>query len=354
MRRHEWAAENVRISPEVFDYFARCLIPLRQEVRYAAIESSHPMFDAMQRQLRVVDAAVAEEMSRDERFERELYVRRNADFEFEARAWAISEALSWEIPQRRIALLEPLEGETLPPPLHHPALKGIAPAMDHLVPLNDFEWSGNRLVRNDFAFLPLSPVESPNSQYWFLNELFKLGRSAQAFVRLDPFLNDSARELTVMAYRMMVYGRPLDWPRIRNLKEEEHGQWMPGRDKRGVEVTDYAWTPRGEEVHFRCEELPIQESIRLRGSRYLHAIYIPSRDEFIHLDAAVRVFTAGEWQQRMKTRHVRKAGQVGRRHKVFRIDTPISTDTFSNLCAQFYVWNSDVQRYFGADIPVDF
>jgi hypothetical protein len=349
MRRDEWAAENVPISSEVFDYLSRCTIPLRQEVRYAALESSHPMFEAMQRQLRAVDAAVAAEMSEDERFERELFVHRKEDLEFEARAWVITEALSWEIPKRRLELLEPIDGETLPRPLRHPALEGLTPDSDHLVPLNEFEWNGSRLVRNDFAFLPLSPVESPNSQYWFLNELFKLGRSAQAFVRLDPFLNGLTREFPMMAYRMMVYGRPLDWLRIRNLEEEEHGQWRPDREMQGIEVTDFAWTPRGGEVHFRCEEIPIQDATRLRGSRYLHAVYIPSRDEFIHLDAAVRVFTAGEWQQRMKTRHVRKAGKVGRRHKVFRIDSPLSTDAFSNLCAQFFVWNSDVGRYFGAD-----
>ncbi len=91
----------------------------------------------------------------------------------------------------------------------------------------------------------------------------------------------------------------------------------------------------------------------MRGSRYFHAVFVPSKGEFIHLDAAVRVFEEEELMERLRIGHVRKAGKVGKRHKVFQIDEPVSVESFSNLCAQFFVWNSDVHRYFGAEIPED-
>jgi len=346
-------ADNIEIFPDIFEYFARCMIPLVSEVGYIARKSDHPRHSRLLEQLAVIDSCVADFALEDRRFV-DYHLEDDPDsVDRESRIWALEQALQWEIPTQRIASLEPHDG-SLPAPLDHPALANLSYQSDYLVSLRDFEWDFGRLVRNEYAFLPFSPVESPNSQVWFFQELMKLRVDVQSYVRLDPFLHGSLDDFHAVGYKMLVYGLPLDWDRIKNLREEEHGQWLPGSMTWGIRVTDYAWTPRGSEVHFRCEEIPVEDRLCTRGSRYFHAVYVPSRNEVVHLDASVRIYSESEMRERLEFRHVRKAGKIGRRYKVFRIDEPVPVEVFSNLCTQFFVWNYDVQRYFGASIPIDF
>lgn len=148
---------------------------------------------------------------------------------------------------------------------------------------------------------------------------------------------------------MWWYGCPLDWSRIDSLKEEEHGRWFPENLSSRAEFTDFVWTPRDEEVNFQCEELPTLSDIATRGSRYFHAIYNGQQGKIIHLDGALRVFDEGSWNQRKKL-HLRKSGKIGDRIKLFRIDTPIERDFLGDLCSNYFIWNNDVVRYFGADL----
>ena len=94
-------------------------------------------------------------------------------------------------------------------------------------------------------------------------------------------------------------------------------------------------------------------TIRERGARYLHAVYDKSSDQLSHLDGAIRIYTADEIVHRSAT-HVRKAGKVGRRVKVFRTDAAVDRDSLSAIAEAFFFWNYDVARYFGAPVPVDF
>jgi len=116
--------------------------------------------------------------------------------------------------------------------------------------------------------------------------------------------------------------------------------------------TEYAWMPRGKEVHFVCEELPLTAEVNERGSRYLHAVYDKKRHCITHLDGAVRIYTANELALRT-TFHVRNSGKVGKRVKIFRTDRAIEPNLLANLIPAFFVWNYDVARYFGAPIPDD-
>jgi hypothetical protein len=100
------------------------------------------------------------------------------------------------------------------------------------------------------------------------------------------------------------------------------------------------------------EELPLQDSIAERGSRYCHAIYDKNKSAVIHLDGAIRILGKEEWDQR-SSKHLKDVGKVGKRLKIFRIDEPIDTHTMSMLCMNFFIWNYDVARFFGADIPSD-
>jgi hypothetical protein len=46
------------------------------------------------------------------------------------------------------------------------------------------------------------------------------------------------------------------------------------------------------------------------------------------------------------TKHVRNAGKMGLRKKVFKIDTPIAREAFSLIAQAFFVWNYDLTTYF--------
>ena len=164
-------------------------------------------------------------------------------------------------------------------------------------------------------------------------------------IRLDPLSVQPRDKYRGAEYRMWVYGVPLDWDQVSSLREDLHGRWMPDDPLSiGCSFTDVVWSPRSGEVHFVCEEVPSPDQIYERGSRYLHAIFLPEEGHFIHVDGAVRYYSVDQMDSRLKT-HVRKAGKAGQRVKIFRVEGAISTELWSALASSFFVWNQDVVRY---------
>lgn len=238
------------------------------------------------------------------------------------------------------------------PPYGHSALRGLTPDEEGLVPLSAFDIDGDALCRNGFAFFVLPGVPGSNANYWLLNEIQRTGLVDCVKVRLDPLLFGSADELRGRFYRAAVYGRDLDWDRMRQLRVPEHGRWAPGRLSRGYLFTDYAWIPHDDEVDFHCEELPMESEVAVRGTRYLHAIYNKSANEITHLDGATRILSTSEHHTRSMA-HVRNAGKIGKRVKIFRTDCAITRETLGPVAQGFFFWNYDVARYFGAPIHPD-
>lgn len=108
----------------------------------------------------------------------------------------------------------------------------------------------------------------------------------------------------------------LNWNRIKFLTQEEPRR--AGADvwtEKEVLYTDLVWSPRGDEVHFLCEELPKRDFISVRGSGYFHAIYKPHEEVFIHIDGALRFYSDDEWDIR-KNAHVKDVGKLGKRVKI--------------------------------------
>jgi len=154
-----------------------------------------------------------------------------------------------------------------------------------------------------------------------------------------------------MEYKMWVYGRELDWQDIRSLKEDRHMRWQPNHGfQSDVEFTDLVWSPRDNEIHFICEELPKKELSCIRGSRYFHSIFIPDNPRFIHCDGAMRIYSTQEIEQRYTT-HVRNIGKIGKRVKIFQTDFDIPTIGWASLASAFYVWNMDIETYFSESKP---
>jgi hypothetical protein len=244
-------------------------------------------------------------------------------------------------------------GQSPGAPYGHPALRGIDVDEEGLVPLAAFELDGDALCAGGYSFFMLPAVPGSNANYWLLQQIQRNDLIESFKIRLDPLLHGPSDQLAGHGYKMLVYGRPLDWERIRELRTTDHGRWVPGKLSCKALATDYAWVPHAEEVDFVCEELPLVADAQDRGARYLHMVYDKTRHEIKHLDGALRIYTQPELVGR-SSRHVRNAGKAGVRVKAFRTDHPIRPDGIGDLIQAFFVWNYDVARYFGASVPADF
>ncbi|MBV9880970.1 MAG: hypothetical protein JO180_10770 [Gemmatirosa sp.] len=276
-------------------------------------------------------------------------VFRTRDTDVQVRLYIVSREAARSLERARLAAATQSGPSRTLEPYGHPALSGITVDAEGLVPLSAFEIVGDALCINDHAFFVLPPVPGANAPYWTLQRLGRPELVDSVRVRLDPLLHGPRDKLSGRFYRMDVYGRPLDWERIQQLRNTEHGSWIPGRLSRGYLATEYAWVPHSHEVDFICEELPRHEEVEVRGARYLHAVYDKRTRTLTHLDGAIRVYSPGQLATRAAS-HVRNAGKAGKRVKVFRTDRPIVPDLLGELAQAFFVWNYDVARYFGAPV----
>ncbi|UFS72471.1 hypothetical protein LPW11_09820 [Geomonas sp. RF6] len=297
----------------------------------------------------IPDAAVAE---LDQDINATLAVMfHNGDHRFKAKLYLLSQAVQEELQQRRLAEITNYS-QNRAQPYDHPVLRDVPVDADGLVPLSAFKINGDALCRGGEAFFILPAVPSPNANYWLLQNIARHGLDNAVSVRLDPLLHGPEAELAGHFYRMDVYGRPLDWDRIRALREPDHGRWTSGPLSRKSHFTDYAWIPHANEVDFICEELPPFPEVDIRGARYLHAVFDKQKNCLTHLDGAIRTYTIDELGHRAGM-HVRNAGKIGQRVKVFRTDSYVDPAVMGDIVSAFFVWNNDVARYFSPSLPAD-
>jgi hypothetical protein len=74
-------------------------------------------------------------------------------------------------------------------------------------------------------------------------------------IRLDPFLWGKSDSFSRTFYKMLVYGKPLNWDGISKLRQPLHGRMRPDKSSDRSELTEFCWTPRDDGIHFVCEEL---------------------------------------------------------------------------------------------------
>ena len=259
--------------------------------------------------------------------------------------------LERRIQHRRRSLLLSQYTIARPPPYDDPALADLPITEDLLVPMSEFDIEEGVLLRNGRAFVVLPPTPSQNSSYWITGALASSGCREAASIRLDPLIRGDAETFPRMAYRMLWWGPPLRWDDVVSIEDEKFGRWAPGLMSSAGEFTDFAWVPRRDEQHLFLEEVPKREELGSAGSRYFHVIFSRTSKSVIHLDGAIRIYSEREWDSRGGA-HVHRAGKVGVRIKVFRIDDVIEPSLVSSLGATFFVWNYDVSDFFGAQIPL--
>jgi len=338
---------------EIFRYFASDPIGPLLNLERVAEEAENPISSIIDKQLALFDVPTIDRVKEDKQFRLFCGSVEGSELDRRARLWILKQLLIKSIPEARLRALIDTSGVKRPPPYEHPDVADLQLDPDYMVSLNSFRVRAGVLLRHETGFTVVPPVESTNSQYWLIQSLLREGLQSVTVVRLDPFIVHPEKDYPCIEYRMLWYGVPLDWEHIDNRNSEEHGRWAPGKLSIHSAYTDYVWTPRDGEVHFRCEELPSRENVRTRGSRYFHAVYLPQQKKIVHLDGAIRIYDQNEWDSRQSS-HVRKSSKIGKRIKVFRVNAEISRESLGAICSNFFVWNYDVARYFGADIPKDF
>jgi hypothetical protein len=334
----------LNLNEELARYFAADPEGPLYTVPRVAADPSHPLWSVIHEALAAFSTDLLDEFLLDADF---LWLNEGMKpdaLNAEAREGLLIQELNRAVPRMRVAALINPTRPAIPYGMEE--LSDLAVDDEDLVPLREFGVNEATLERNGRAFMMAPSVESPNSMYWLLLQLRKLGIVDQTSVRLDPFMHGPVGRFPVLFYRMWLYGRQLDWDRLSKLKGSDFGQWVPDTMSRGIQRTDFVWEARDGEVHFICEELPCIDRVATRGARYLHAIYRPDRDRIIHLDGAIRLYNRAELEDRVKL-HVREAGKAGQRIKLFRTDHPVSRECLSDLAVSFFVWNDDIARYFG-------
>lgn len=219
-----------------------------------------------------------------------------------------------------------------------------------LISVSQLGYDHFSLYNKDYAYQLCPCLDQFNSSHWLglliMHETFKNGRDFK--IRLDPLMREPAETFRPYMALMHLYGKKLDWDRIKLLQSEEFGQWLgDGLSTSSILTTDYVWRPEKYEVHFTCEEIPKPECISIRGSRYFHAIFDKRSGKITHCDGALRIYNQDEIELRQKF-HVRQpeVRKIGKRVKLFLINDEIDHTLFMNLATNFLVWNEDAINYF--------
>jgi hypothetical protein len=285
---------SLSVPEDVFSFFASDPAGPMSTVLTASSKPESPIFNSLDRFIRSIPGEVVAETCSNQQFQ--FFWEGAKDIDRMARVWIVERFLSDEIARRRLVILRNLDRCLRPAPYDHPALTDIVVDEEGLVPLSSLGGRGARLTHNGFAFTIFCTTDSPNSTYWVANTLRNMATRGEISVRLDPFLFGPDPDFPEMFYRMWQYGKPLDWERISQIRESEHGRWLPRYGTDHGQSTDFCWEPRNDEIHFLCEELPRADRVEYEAARYLHAIYLPSEHNAVHLDGALRLYTQDELQ----------------------------------------------------------
>lgn len=331
-------------DPELWTFLASQNQALEWSVRDILEDRQH----RMHAQMRALHSAVApdlvERVLGDALFRLRFGEQSIENQEYWGRVLAIASELGGEFIAYRVRVLRSQNRSGRPPPYDHPSLASLTPDSALLVPFEKVQHDGSLSVGSVVCQATLT-TPSSNSMYWAMGQLGQL--TCERRVRLDPLLVCPADEYRAAMYRMTVYGVPLDWGRLGALREPLHGRWMPDPGSRpSIAFTEIVWTPRDDGVHFACEEVPTTKFASSRGARYFHSIYDPVSEAFVHADGALRLYSDEELVSRQVI-HLRKGGKMGSRAKVFVANGRIDRAAWCRLVTAFFVWNADVESYFG-------
>jgi len=333
---------------KTIEYFKSCLIDPSFEIFEVLNNTSHYEHKNLIDDLNGIDKTSLEKYIEENKID--FYLREFEDKDQGRRAYYLIDLLHKEIAKERIMALR--DDSPRPKPYDSENLRGIEIDSNNLVGIRNFNFYNDGYQYNDFVYKLTPPISQNNSSYWISRTIIRLAKEKglNFKIRLDPFIEKHQSEYLPMQYKMFIYGRPLDWERLKKLNQDEFGQWLDEKSYSDIETTDFVWRPEENEIHFTCEELPKINCIDHRGSRFFHAIFDKTTGNIKHCDGALRFYTLKEFEKRIQY-HIRnpEVRKIGTRIKIFQIDDIVDQSIFSILVVNYFVWNKDVQKYFGGE-----
>lgn len=264
----------------------------------------------------------------------------------------LKNTLMSSINELRIKMLTDQQSSDRNSPYHLKQFNDISIDKNHLIDISSLfrkkPYPSQTFIIDNMKFALCQSIGGTNSSYWLAQSLKSLAHSGHTvYARLDPLMYNSYDKFEDVEYLMQVWGKDLHWENLTKIRNEEHGQWMP--DLLGCTSsirTDYIWKPTTKEIHLTIEELPKQDLIAARGSRYLHAIFDKGKKSFIHCDGATRIYDEDEFINRINF-HLKEPEviKIGKRVKIFDIKSTLSIGEFISVTCNFFVWNTDVIEY---------
>jgi hypothetical protein len=330
------------------DYFKNSLLDPFFAVAEIIHNTTHPYQNAVLTDLNDINHSELASYVKEHEIDKLLEISQNKDLE--ERKHFLIHRLQTEIASERLVSLT--DKSSRPKPYNQQNLTDLLIDDNNLADISSFDLSSGGFQYKDFIY-NLAPITGgSNSSYWITQAIIYIYYdSGLPFkIRLDPFIEIKPKEYNPMMYKMYIYGKQLNWNRLKSLQTIDDGKWLNEKSYSDIGVTDYVWHPSEEEVHFTCEELPKGNQLKVRGSRYFHAIFDKKTEKVKHCDGAIRVYDEIEFSKRsafhIKNSEVRK---IGKRVKIFQLDEPVDQSVFGNLITNFFVWNYDVMSYFGAE-----
>ena len=195
---------------------------------------------------------------------------------------------------------------------------------------------------NITSYTLCQPTNAIDSTYWLERELYKYkdNNKISLKVRLDPILKNPRP----IVYKMTVFGEQLNWKKLSEIKERKIASFI---DDSNYHKTDLCWEKIDNELHFKCEELPLYDEIELRGSRYFHAIYDVNNEYITHCDGSTKIYSQKDFLSRNDiSLWDKNSKNYGKYVKIFQADGQINTDNFTKIISSYYVWNRDITNYF--------
>lgn len=317
------------------EYFSHRLLEPMYELDNVLQDRNHPEYVNVMYDINHIDNKELQEFV--EKTGIDFYIRDRLNIDIERRKKFLQMNLLYNaIAKKRIELLSSS--------VTFKGLTSMKLTDDDLMDLSLFSYERKGLTYGSWGYRLCPTIKQDNSSYWLFQTLMNLSHQGKkVFIRLDPLIEIPLNEYNQIEYKMEVYCSPLKWNQIKQLKNENHGQFM---DNCTNAMTDYIWKPSDNEIHFTCEELPPINDCEYRGSRYFHAIINKSTGQIMHCDGAVRFYNLEELETRNKL-HLKDSGarKMGKRIKIFRIDDILEQSLFTQLVSSFYVWNDDVNNY---------
>jgi hypothetical protein len=137
-----------------------------------------------------------------------------------ARAWFAQWYLMQKASEARLRSISDGGANCAAMPYAAECLRGVVVDTEGMVKLANFEAAGATFARTGFNFTIGSTTLSPNSTFWLLRSFVEQGIADHVSVRLDPFLWGPSDTFAPMMFKMIVYGKPVNWDGIAMLKEQ--------------------------------------------------------------------------------------------------------------------------------------